>query len=128
MARRGAGSRRPSGGVSALSERDLRRLLLDEGLVRSADEPSITRWSNGPGDVYAGHRHGYDKVLLVESGSIRFDLPELGRALDLDAGERLDLPAGTLHAATVGSPGVTCVEAHLAAGSLPPETATARRS
>ena len=36
------------------------------------------------------------------------------------AGERLDLPAGTTHGATVGAAGVTCLEAHLPAGSLPP--------
>lgn len=43
-------------------------------------------------------------------------------ALDvvLAAGERLELPAGTAHGATVGAAGVTCLEAHLPAGSLPP--------
>ena len=35
-------------------------------------------WSNGPGDRYAAHDHGYDKVIVVERGSIRFGLP--GRA------------------------------------------------
>jgi hypothetical protein len=41
-------------------------------------------------------------------------------ALDtvLAAGERLELPAGTRHGATVGAAGVTCLEAHLPAGSL----------
>jgi hypothetical protein len=45
-------------------------------------------WSNGPGDVYSAHQHSYHKV-------------------------RIDLPRGTLHAARVGSRGVTCLEAHL---------------
>jgi hypothetical protein len=34
-------------------------------------------------------------------------------------GDRLDLPAGTRHDALVGPTGVTCLEAHLPAGSLP---------
>ena len=75
-------------------------------------------WSNGPGDTYAAHRHGYDKVLVATSGSITFHLTELARDVDLSEGERLDLPAGTQHAASVGPRGVTCLEAHLDPGSL----------
>jgi mannose-6-phosphate isomerase-like protein (cupin superfamily) len=90
---------------------DLRARLATEGLDASA-------WGNAPGDTYAAHRHGYDKVLAAEHGSITFHLVELGRDVDLKAGERLDLPAGTLHAATVGGAGVRCLEAHLPAGTL----------
>ena len=36
----------------------LRARLIDEGL-----EPGA--WSNGPGDTYARHDHGYDKVIVV---------------------------------------------------------------
>lgn len=75
-------------------------------------------WSNGPGDRYAAHAHGYDKVLVCASGSITFGLPMLGESVPLRVGERLDLPAGTSHDAVVGSEGVTCLEAHLPAGSL----------
>ena len=75
-------------------------------------------WSNGPGDRYAAHVHGYDKVIVVERGSIRFGLPATGRAIDLLAGDRLELPAGTAHDAAVGEDGVACLEAHLPAGSL----------
>jgi quercetin dioxygenase-like cupin family protein len=75
-------------------------------------------WSNGPGDRYAAHRHDYDKVLVCASGSIRFGLPDDGGAVDLAAGDRLDLPAGTAHDAIVGPDGVACLEAHLAAGRL----------
>ena len=82
---------------------------------------SASPWSNGPGDTYAAHRHGYDKVLVATSGSITFHLTELGRDVELTEGQRLDLPAGTEHAATVGPRGVTCLEAHLDAGSLGPE-------
>lgn len=75
-------------------------------------------WSNGPHDRYAAHSHGYDKVIVVEQGSIRFGLPETGRSVDLTAGDRLELPAGTIHDALVGSEGVGCLEAHLPGGTL----------
>lgn len=75
-------------------------------------------WANGPGDRYGAHAHGYDKVLVCARGSIRFGLPDLGSSLDLAFGDRLDLPAGTSHDAIVGPEGVTCLEAHLPAGSL----------
>jgi len=76
-------------------------------------------WSNGPGDRYSAHVHGYDKVLVVASGSIAFGLPDSGETVSLGAGDRLDLPAGTSHDAIVGPQGVTCLEAHLPRGSLP---------
>jgi quercetin dioxygenase-like cupin family protein len=75
-------------------------------------------WANGPGERYAAHDHAYDKVIVVERGSIRFGLPATSEAVELVAGDRLDLPAGTSHDALVGSAGVACLEAHLPAGSL----------
>jgi len=93
------------------------------GLRAEGLDPSA--WSNGPGDRYAAHDHGYDKVIAVESGSIAFGLPADGRSIQLDEGDRLELPAGTPHDAVVGSAGVTCWEAHLPAGRL---TGVARRA
>ena len=87
---------------------DLDARLRGEGL-----DPG--RWSNGPGDRYAAHDHGYDKVIVVERGSIRFGLAD-GRVIDLGVGDRLELPAGTSHEATVGPSGVACLEAHRPAG------------
>ena len=75
-------------------------------------------WSNGPHDAYAAHAHDYDKVLVCTTGSIRFGLPDRGTAAELGPGDRLELPAGTAHDATVGPDGVTCLEAHLPAGRL----------
>lgn len=68
-------------------------------------------WQNEPGYVYAPHRHPYHKVLYCTCGSIRFDLPEEGRSVELRPGDRLDLEAGTAHAAVVGPDGVACLEA-----------------
>lgn len=67
------------------------------------------RWSNGPGFFYAEHSHPYEKVLVCESGSITFHTPS--GDIVLGAGDRMDLPAGTRHSATVGPEGVACWEA-----------------
>ena len=75
-------------------------------------------WSNGPGDRYGAHDHGYDKVIVVAAGSIAFGLPDEGESIELETGDRLELPAGTRHDALVGPSGVTCLEAHLPAGRL----------
>ena len=69
-------------------------------------------WGNNPGDVYQAHTHGYPKVIYVLQGSITFGLPVEGQQVTLKAGDRLELPAGTQHNATVGEHGVRCLEAH----------------
>jgi quercetin dioxygenase-like cupin family protein len=84
-----------------------------------ADGLDASSWSNGPGDRYPAHEHAYDKVIAVERGSIRFGLRAESTTIELAAGDRLELPAGTAHDAVVGPVGVTCLEAHLAAGTLP---------
>lgn len=98
--------------VAPMTPGELAQRLRAEGL-----DPGS--WSNGPGDRYAAHEHGYDKVLVCASGSIEFGLPAHGRSVPLLVGDRLDLPAGTRHDALVGPGGVTCLEAHLPAGQLP---------
>lgn len=94
---------------------ELEARLVAQGLTPSS-------WSNGPGDTYAAHQHGYDKVLVAARGSITFHVVDSGSGVNFDVnlseGERLDLPAGTVHAATVGPQGVMCLEAHLGAGML----------
>ena len=93
----------------------------DDGLIGRlrAEGWRASPWSNGPGDDYRAHQHDYDKVLVVERGSIRFGLPDTGASVELGVGDRLDLPAGTSHDALVGPDGVTCLEAHAPAGTLP---------
>lgn len=81
------------------------QLMVSEGL-----DPYS--WSNGPFDIYSAHTHSYNKVIYVVQGSITFGLPELDQALTMIAGDRLDLPAGTVHNANVGSEGVVCLEGH----------------
>ena len=97
--------------MSTVDEARLSERLRAEGLAPSA-------WGNAPNDRYGAHDHGYDKVIVVAAGSIRFGLPERGDGFDLAVGDRLELPAGTTHEAAVGGAGVTCLEAHLRSGSL----------
>jgi uncharacterized protein YjlB len=98
---------RPGEGLTVDLAARMRRAGLDPG-----------EWANGPGDRYSSHRHGYDKVIAVAAGSIVFGLPGLGSRIELETGDRLELPAGTDHDAQVGPAGVRCLEAHLPAGSL----------
>ena len=92
------------------------RTQLETRLAREGLTPST--WGNGPGERYAAHAHGYDKVLVVAAGAIRFGLPQDRREVELRIGDRLDLPAGTEHDAVVGPAGVTCLECHAPRGTL----------
>jgi quercetin dioxygenase-like cupin family protein len=87
------------------TESALRRILSEEGL-------RPYQWSNGPGDVYDAHAHGYHKVIYVLQGTIAFGLPDQERQVSLRAGDRLELPPGVVHDAVVGPEGVVCLEAH----------------
>jgi quercetin dioxygenase-like cupin family protein len=69
-------------------------------------------WSNGPGDRYAAHSHSFEKVLYCVDGSITFVLESEGKRLQLEPGDRMVLPAGTVHSAIVGATGCTCIEGH----------------
>jgi len=84
----------------------------------------VHSWSNGPGDRYSEHEHGYPKPLYCRRGSIDFHLGD-GTTVHLFAGDRMVLPAGTRHSATVGPGGCACVEGKLETG--PHEQSSRRR-
>ena len=69
-------------------------------------------WSNGPGDRYAAHEHGFTKLLICAEGSITFHIGPEATPVELAAGEGFELPPGTLHSAVVGPDGCTCLEGH----------------
>ena len=71
-----------------------------------------TVWSNGPGDRYAEHEHSTTKLLVCAEGSITFLIAPGGDEAKLEAGDGIELPSGTPHAAVVGPRGCTCVEGH----------------
>jgi uncharacterized protein YjlB len=84
---------------------------LDELMTRLRGEArDCYSWSNGPGDLYAAHSHPYEKVLYCVDGSITFVLEAEGRTLELKGGDRMALPAGTVHSAQVGPGGCSCIE------------------
>ena len=87
----------------------------EEDLVSELDEQElrIFHWSSPPEGLFAGHTHGYHKIIFVIDGSIKFDFPTRHQSIDLHVGDRLDLPAGVRHSAEVGADGVKCLEAHV---------------
>jgi len=72
------------------SANDLREKLSSEGF-------SIFSWQDGPGAYYSPHSHPHDEYIVVHTGEIVFQID--GEDLLVAAGDALDLPAGTVHAA-----------------------------
>jgi hypothetical protein len=97
--------------MSSVDRASLEARLSAQGLEASA-------WSNPSGERFEQHAHDYDKVVVAAEGSITFGLSGYGVGFMLTPGERLDLPAHIEHDAVVGPKGVTCLEAHLPAGTL----------
>ncbi len=96
----GATVERNDGPAPAAAE--IEEAMRSEGL-------SPRRWGNAPGDRYEWHEHEYHKVLYCVRGSITFHTRDGDH--ELRAGDRLELPPFTEHAATVGPVGVECLEA-----------------
>ena len=79
--------------------------------LRSLGTEPVT-WSNGPGDRYAPHDHGYTKLLVCAEGSITFLIGSDSTPVELGPGDGFILPPGTRHSAVVGPSGCTCLEGH----------------
>ena len=79
-------------------ESALRARLAEEGFDASV-------WSDPPGQDYPPHHHDHDESLWMVRGSMRFGIG--GRDHVLGPGDRLMLPAGTVHAALAGPEGAT---------------------
>ena len=62
-------------------------------------------WSNGPGDRYRAHEHGFTKLLVCAEGSITFLVGDDETPVELSAGDGFELPPGTRHAAIAA----TCI-------------------
>lgn len=63
----------------------------------SQDGYQIFAWRDAPGAYYPAHSHPHDEFIVVASGSIIFQIA--GSQYALNAGDALELPAGTVHAA-----------------------------
>lgn len=75
-----------------LTEEALREKLESSGY-------SVTRYVYPPGTTFGDHTHPMDKVDAVVSGRFRMGTPD-GEVV-LEAGDRLVVPAGTVHSAEV---------------------------
>lgn len=84
------------------------RSLAEEAFA--AERLESETWMNEAGYRYPEHTHPYHKVLYCISGSIIFHMPS--GDVNLSPGDRLDLPPGTPHSASVGPAGVVCMEGH----------------
>lgn len=84
--------------ATAPEEATLRRRLTDDGFA-------VLRWSDRAHHTYAPHHHDHDESLFGVRGSITFHIA--GADYRLGPGDRLILPRGTVHAATVGPEGAT---------------------
>ena len=71
----------------------------------AADGFDAFSWTDGADADYPPHDHPHDESLWVVRGEITFVVD--GEALALRPGDRLMLPAGTVHAARVGPQGAT---------------------
>jgi quercetin dioxygenase-like cupin family protein len=66
---------------------------------------SVFAWTDAPGARYAPHAHDRDESIWVVAGEIVFTAA--GRTVRLGPGDRLLLPAGTVHTAEAGPAGAT---------------------
>jgi len=80
------------------SEGELRRRLEEEGYA-------VFCWSDAPDAHYESHAHDHDESIWIVAGAMSFGVD--GRILSLRAGDRLMLPAGTIHTADAGGEGAT---------------------
>ena len=88
----------PWSGTDAPAEGRLRETLERDGF-------DVVRWQDPPGADYTAHSHDHDESLWCVDGEITFGAE--GTELRLGAGDRLMLPAGTVHTARAGRAGAT---------------------
>lgn len=79
-----------------LSEEELGARLAREGFPAFA-------WEDAPGTAYPPHAHDEDESIWIVRGEITFGVG--GAEHRLRAGDRLMLPAGTVHTALAGPAG-----------------------
>jgi quercetin dioxygenase-like cupin family protein len=85
-------------GAAPPTEPELRARLVADGFEAHL-------WHDDPGASYAPHSHERDERLWLLDGEMTFEVA--GRSHRLGPGDRLELPAGTLHAAAAGVQGAT---------------------
>ena len=84
------------------AEEELERLLAAKQIVAE-------RWSAEPGETFSPHTHPHPKQLWCAEGSLTLTIN--GKALSLQPGDALELPASTPHEGVAGINGCVCYEA-----------------
>lgn len=88
------------------TEEELREMMAGEGLTPE-------RWDVTNGYRFQVHEHDYEKIIYCVEGSMWFTFPDdPDNVIELEPGDRLDLPASVRHGALAGMDGVVCLEAH----------------
>ncbi len=85
----------------------------EEELIQLLAAKNITaeRWVGEQSEVFEEHSHNYHKQLWCAEGSIVIYAED--KAITLQSGDALDLPAHTLHHALVGFSGCAVYESHI---------------
>jgi quercetin dioxygenase-like cupin family protein len=86
----------PWPGAATPDEATLRRRL-------EADGFDVFAWQDGPDARYTAHHHDHDESIWVVDGELTFGID--GRSYRLGPGDRLMLPARTVHTAAGGPTG-----------------------
>jgi hypothetical protein len=76
----------------------LRARLASEGY-------QAVKWTGDPYQMYLPHAHIYSELLWLIDGSLTILLPAESRLLELNPGDRIEVPAGILHASQAGPEG-----------------------
>lgn len=83
------------------SEDEVKKAIVATGLA-------AMRWEGEPGKSWTPHRHGREKTLWCAAGDIIFHTTD--GVIELYPGDKMVLPAGTVHGADAGEQGVVCYE------------------
>ena len=65
----------------------------------------IFEWTDRPSAVYSAHTHSSVSAHYIFRGEMRVHYPELDRTITYKAGDRFDVPAKMVHAASIGQQG-----------------------
>ncbi len=87
----------PWSGAAPPTAETLRAALAAGGLA-------VFAWSDGPRKTYAPHSHDHDETIVLVGGEMTFTIERRDFTL-AHPGDRLLLPAGTVHGARTGAGG-----------------------
>lgn len=84
--------------MPSINEQEAKDLLVKEGFG------NINVWQDGPNFEYGQHTHEKLTAHIILEGEMLLT-DHLGQEKTIKAGDRLDIPAGTIHKAKMGAVG-----------------------